>query len=176
MSKKRQTSSRRKKSRDGELKSGMGRGALLYLAVPAVVIIAVVVGISSLTGGSAAAPVVDNDDAVLPVFIRQAPLKVREAYAYAVQNPDALQYVPCYCGCGEPFGHESVHDCFVHPDSMPGGPVVYDSHGANCGICVETVLSTKEMLSRGSSLEEVRRFVDARFGDIAPGTNTAPVP
>ncbi len=42
----------------------------------------------------------------MPGSIQQAPTSVREAYQFAVANPDALRNVPCYCGCGAA-GHTS---------------------------------------------------------------------
>ena len=53
--------------------------------------------------------------------------EAKEAYAYALERPDVLQHMPCYCGCaGE--GHTSNLSCFVRPGS--GGGVSLDPHGA----------------------------------------------
>ncbi len=63
----------------------------------------------------------------LPAWIAQSNDRVREAYEFAVERPDVLPYVPCYCGCGG-IGHVSNQDCFVaaqHPD----GSVEFDRHG-----------------------------------------------
>ncbi len=32
--------------------------------------------------------------------ILKQPLTVREAYQFALANPDVLSKIPCYCGCG----------------------------------------------------------------------------
>ena len=42
----------------------------------------------------------------------QAAAEVQEAYRYAVANPDFLQWMPCFCGCGAQ-GHRSNLDCYV---------------------------------------------------------------
>ncbi len=44
-------------------------------------------------------------------FWRAAPA-VQEAYRFALANPQVLEYVPCFCGCGRS-GHLSLKDCYV---------------------------------------------------------------
>jgi hypothetical protein len=65
--------------------------------------------------------------------IRQQPLTVREAYQFALANPDVLSKIPCYCGCGEPHGagnvsHKNVRDCFVREVNVDG-TIVWDDMG-----------------------------------------------
>jgi hypothetical protein len=64
--------------------------------------------------------------------IQKAPVVVREAYQYALANPDILSKIPCYCGCGEGHageqGHSSVKDCFVR-DVKSNGTIVWDDMG-----------------------------------------------
>lgn len=38
---------------------------------------------------------------------------VIEAYQFAVDHPEVLDYIPCYCGCYEVDGHISNTQCFV---------------------------------------------------------------
>ena len=64
----------------------------------------------------------------LPEFVLTAPAPVREAYAYALGHPEVLQYIPCYCGCGNK-GHTSNQDCFID-QRLPAGRVVYDPMGS----------------------------------------------
>jgi hypothetical protein len=49
-----------------------------------------------------------------PAAMTEAPPEVQEAYVFAAQHPEVLEYMPCYCGCGvnEPF-HKSNYECFV---------------------------------------------------------------
>ena len=63
---------------------------------------------------------------VLPTHIHNAPTRVREAYQFAVANPDALKNVPCYCGCGA-IGHTSNYACYVK-EAKPDGTFVFDDH------------------------------------------------
>ena len=45
---------------------------------------------------------------------------MRQAYVFAARNPDVLEYVPCYCGCGNSDGHQSNVDCFVESRAPNG--------------------------------------------------------
>jgi hypothetical protein len=51
--------------------------------------------------------------------------EIQEAYRYAVGNPDVLQYMPCFCGCGETSGHTSNKDCYIE-EFRSNGSVVLD--------------------------------------------------
>lgn len=103
-----------------------------------------------------------------PAFARgHAPTE--EAYAYALFHPEAVAWMPCYCGCGA-MGHESNRDCFLKP--ADGGPTRFEEHGSYCDVCVETALLTKRLVGEGKSLLEIRQAVDRTFGDRAPGTPT----
>ena len=36
-----------------------------------------------------------------PLLFWQSDASTQKAYRYAIENRDALKYIPCYCGCGE---------------------------------------------------------------------------
>lgn len=44
-----------------------------------------------------------------------APKNAAKAYQFAVDRPDLLSQVPCYCGCGQEVGvkHTSNLGCFI---------------------------------------------------------------
>ena len=58
--------------------------------------------------------------------IQQAPVIVQDAYRFALANPDLLQEIPCYCGCGG-VGHTSNYACYVG-SIQPDGSVEFDDH------------------------------------------------
>ena len=58
--------------------------------------------------------------------LRQLPSQVQEAYRFALANPDVLEVIPCYCGCGG-VGHENNRMCYIQSESADGR-VVFDSH------------------------------------------------
>src|SRR5699024_846352 len=96
-----------------------------------------------------------------------------DAYIYAVdtRNEDFLEYLPCYCSCHqEPFEHNSVKDCFLNKDLTTDEQFAYDPHGANCGICIDTVLDTKRLKSEGKSLTEIRDYIDENYSHFAEPT------
>ncbi|CAM3823698.1 Lipoprotein [Mesobacillus thioparans] len=52
---------------------------------------------------------------------------ILEAYQFAVEHPEVLNYMPCYCGCYEEDGHTSNTNCFV--DSVKGDVANLDTMG-----------------------------------------------
>ena len=61
----------------------------------------------------------------LPVFADRGDLP--RLYAFAVENPDTLAWMPCTCGCGS-LGHASNRACYVK-DETPSG-VTFTSRAA----------------------------------------------
>jgi hypothetical protein len=65
-------------------------------------------------------------ESALPEFVRDAPQQVKEAYRFAIANPDILEVLPCYCGCRD-VGHMNNLDCYIH-DAGAGGQILFDNH------------------------------------------------
>lgn len=102
----------------------------------------------------------------LPSEVRQAPETVREAYQFAGANPEVLQAIPCYCGCGA-MGHTSNYACYVS-EAGPAGEIRYDTHALGCSICVDITQDTMRMLRRGASVSEIRAYVDDTYSAFGP--------
>ena len=65
-------------------------------------------------------------ESALPDFVHDAPPQVKEAYRFAIANPDVLSAFPCYCGCGA-VGHQNNLQCYikeVHND----GSIQFENH------------------------------------------------
>jgi hypothetical protein len=62
----------------------------------------------------------------LPVFAVSA--DHQRLYRFAVDRPEVLRYMPCFCGCGR-FGHQDNRHCYVKADHGDG-TVTYTSHAA----------------------------------------------
>jgi hypothetical protein len=149
----------------------------------AVAVLVVLVGLGAiflLAGGSGsdgpetAAPAStmdDQNDGTLPQYVMAASEDVRMAYQYAMDRPDVMMWMPCYCGCGEHSGHKSAKNCFIKESSTPGNPQ-FDEHGASCAMCVGIALDAKTMTEEGRSLAEIRAYIDQEYGAIGPGTDT----
>ena len=102
----------------------------------------------------------------LPAQVKSLSVTVKEAYQFAVANPDILQQVPCYCGCGS-VGHTSNYSCYVQ-QVKPSGEVVYDFHGAGCSICVDITQDVMKMTGQGKSAQEIRTAIDETFSQYGP--------
>ena len=96
--------------------------------------------------------------------------RTEEAYRYAMEHPLVVQWMPCYCGCGA-MGHGSNLDCYFEPSA--GGSIVFEEHASYCGVCVDITLRTKQLATSGAALASIRTAIDAEFGGVGPGTDTA---
>ena len=139
---------------------GMVVGMLVVAAVVASC------GASGAAGANAApqlAPIAD-----MPQQVQQASVVVREAYQFAVANPDVMQQVPCYCGCGA-MGHTSNYSCYVQGTDADG-TVHFDSHALGCTLCVDITHDTMRMSGQGKSVAEIRAYVDQQYSRFGPPT------
>lgn len=91
------------------------------------------------------------------------------AYHYAIEHPEVVAWMPCYCGC-DAMEHRNNLDCYLKANGAG-----FEEHASFCEICVQITLKAKNLVGQGTSLREVRAIVDATWGRTAPGTDT-PVP
>lgn len=106
-----------------------------------------------------------------PGFIENAAAGTQAGYAYALQHPDILRYIPCYCGCAGA-GHKSNLDCYITAHAA-GSPIVFDEHASYCDVCIRITEMAKQRTAQGQSLSLVRQAVDQTFGGGGtPGTPT----
>ncbi len=113
---------RRARGRQSAARSGriwmVWAGAAAFVAVVAVVAV--------VWGGPSGADI--ETDIALPDWVREKSRSVQAAYVYAVERPDVLSWMPCYCGCGDSVGHLHNEDCFVG-QRLPDGRIAFDNHG-----------------------------------------------
>lgn len=111
----------------------------------------------------------------LPGFLDDQSEPVRLAYRAAAVVRGTLQWIPCYCGCGDSAGHRSNLDCFIH-EVKSDGSVVWDDHGTRCGVCVDIALVSAQMKSEGRPDAEIREAIDAAYrnGYAAPTDTSFP--
>lgn len=95
-------------------------GILITLLLSALAIVV------SACGGSSDKEITLAPESALPVFVRNAPPQVKEAYRFAIANPDVLSAFPCYCGCGA-MGHENNLDCYVK-EIRSDGSIEFENH------------------------------------------------
>ncbi len=101
----------------------------------------------------------------MPAEVQSAPVTVQEAYQFAGANPDIMENIPCYCGCGN-IGHTSNYACYVsHVDK---GKIAFDNHALGCSICVDITQDVMRMLREGKSLPEARVYIDVTYSKYGP--------
>src|SRR5581483_6556949 len=102
-----------------------------YLAIGAVVIAVLAgsliwLGQRSASSATSAAALASVPPEIAQAIQRLDP-EAREAYTFALERPDVLSAVPCYCGCMS-VGHTSNLACFVK--RTPDGKSALDNHGS----------------------------------------------
>jgi hypothetical protein len=102
----------------------------------------------------------------LPSAAQKAPTRVREAYQFAVANPDLLQHIPCYCGCGA-MGHTSNYSCYVK-ESKADGTTVFDEHALGCSLCVDISQDVMRLKREGKSPGDIRAFIVSTYSQFGP--------
>jgi hypothetical protein len=110
-------------------------------------------------------PMASMDD--MPTDVQSAPITVQQAYQFAVANPDVLQQLPCYCGCG-PIGHTSNYACYVAEQNSDGTAKTFDNHALGCSICVDITQDAMRLLKDGKSVPEIRTYVDQSYAKYGP--------
>ena len=102
----------------------------------------------------------------MPLEVQSAPVTVKQAYQFAVANPDILSQLPCYCGCGG-MGHTSNYSCYVAGEDE-SGDLKFDGHALGCSICVDITQDAMRMLDEGKSTTEIREYVDQTYSRFGP--------
>ncbi|MBI4670909.1 MAG: hypothetical protein HY741_04465 [Chloroflexi bacterium] len=98
--------------------------------------------------------------------MQQAPQTVREAYQFAVANPEPLKNVPCFCGCGA-MGHTSNYDCYIK-DAPTNGKIVFDDHALGCSICVDITQDVMRMTRDGRAPPQIRQTLLNTYSQFGP--------
>jgi len=121
-------SSKSKKGREPRHRAGrrQRRGLnLLYVLIPVALVL---LGAGAwLLANPASAPRT-SEAPQFPAWLRDMGTKVQQAYTQAVAHREELQYIPCYCGCGN-VGHRAVVDCHI-ANVAADGSITYDSHAS----------------------------------------------
>ncbi|MDI3256468.1 MAG: PCYCGC motif-containing (lipo)protein [Kyrpidia sp.] len=110
----------------------------------------------------------------LPDYVTSRPAEVQDLYRLAYAHPDALRYMPCYCGCVNE-GHQSDLDCFVRGINADGS-VRWDPMGQGCGICLNIARDAVAMQKDGKSLQQIRTYIEQTYSRFGPATRTPSPP
>ena len=96
------------------------------LSVIILLAVAVVTGACSGSTGSNGVDLTLAPESALPDFVRDAAPQVKEAYRFAIANPDVLSAFPCYCGCGA-MGHQNNLQCYIK-EVKADGSIEFENH------------------------------------------------
>jgi len=179
----RQSSSMRKP----EARKGSGLNTLLAILTPMILVLLIggyLLGLAGpgagmpptmtpkSSGSSGAAGGAATQNVSLPNYVKGP--NMTAAYQFAVDRPDVLAYVPCYCGCGAHSGHKSNENCFLKDvqTGQTNGKLAFDEHGANCDMCINLANDAQRMTAEGKSLKEIRQYVEGKYGGSGPATDT----
>ena len=146
-----------------------------FIALTLFFLLALVVSLSACNNSTeATSPEIKlAPESALPDFARNAPPQVKEAYRFAIANPDTLQKLPCYCGCGA-LGHQSNYNCYIK-GANANGVMQFDNHATGCTICVDITHDVMRLQGEGKALKDIRAYIDTTYSQYGPPTNTAPV-
>lgn len=111
----------------------------------------------------------------LPAFLNGQSQEIRLVYQLAGQVHDTLDWIPCYCGCGQSAGHKSNRDCFIR-EVKADGTVVWDDHATRCGVCLQIAAQTAQMKVQGKSAKEIRSFIDEKYKQGYAAPTKTPMP
>ncbi len=103
---------------------------------------------------------------MMPDDVKSAPAVTQQAYQFAVANPDIMQHIPCYCGCGA-MGHTSNYSCYVESVDA-AGKVKFDGHALGCSICVDITQDTMRLTKEGQSPQDIKAYVDKTYSQYGP--------
>lgn len=112
---------------------------------------------------------------VLPSFLDDKPEDMRLVYQVAGQATDIIEWMPCYCGCGESAGHGSNKNCFID-EIREDGTVVWDDHSTRCQVCLDTAVESVMMTQEGKSLKEIRNIIDETYDKGFAEPTDTPMP
>lgn len=112
------------------------------------------------------------DMSTMPAEVQAAPAVVQQAYQFAIANPDVVEQLPCYCGCGK-VGHKSNYACYVSGTDATRG-IQFDSHALGCSICVDITLDAMRLTREGKDIQHIRAYVDETYAQFGPSNMAAP--
>ncbi|MEK4229908.1 PCYCGC motif-containing (lipo)protein [Solibacillus sp. FSL H8-0538] len=109
---------------------------------------------------------------ILPSFLDDKNETIRLSYQVAANYSDVLEWVPCYCGCGDSVGHRNNLNCFIQ-ERHADGTITWDDHGTRCNVCIEIAIQAAQMSKDGVELKDIREKIDSMYKEgYATPTNT----
>ena len=131
---------------------------------PALIVVLLAASLSACSSNNANnMPMASLDQ--MSAEVQSALVTVRQAYQFAVANPDVMKHIPCYCGC-ESIGHTSNYSCYVNSDGS------FDNHALGCSLCVDITQDAMRLTKEGKTIPQIKAYVDAAYSKY--GTSNMP--
>lgn len=111
----------------------------------------------------------------LPTFLNEYSENIQIIYQAAGKSMELLQWIPCYCGCGDHAGHRSSLNCFVKQVNQ-NSSVVWDDHGTRCNVCLEIAAEAIKMKQDGKTVKEIRQYIDEKYKEGYANPTDTPMP
>lgn len=111
----------------------------------------------------------------LPTFLNEYSENIQIIYQAAGKSMELLQWIPCYCGCGDHAGHRSSLNCFVKQVNQ-NGSVVWDDHGTRCNVCLQIAAEAIKMKQDGKTVKEIRQYIDEKYKEGYANPTDTPMP
>ncbi|MBI5599356.1 MAG: hypothetical protein HY890_06425 [Deltaproteobacteria bacterium] len=77
--------------------------------------------------------------------------KVARTYEIAMEIPEILDSLHCYCECKKHLGHKSLLTCYVN------------AHASDCDLCMDEALMADRLHKDGKDVVAIRKAVDKSF-------------
>lgn len=136
---------------------------LLFLAVSS----SIGYGVWSRSARSGEPPMTSGPLAHLPDYVQKAAPEVQAAYQFAIDNPETLKQIPCYCGCAKTLGHKHNLACYITAFKPDGSVAQFSDHAVYCTVCLDITQVVMQMVKEGKAIQEIQHTIDKRYGQPA---------
>jgi hypothetical protein len=111
----------------------------------------------------------------MPSFLKDVDPQIVKIYQAVGHNHQVVEYMACYCGCGESVGHKNNRNCFIQ-EVKPDGKIVWNSHAITCANCLNIAAESIVMKQEGKSLLDIRKYIDNKYKEGYAKPTPTPMP
>ena len=141
------------------------RTAIPFILLLLPLVMSLLTGCSTASASSSGGLNMASNDG-MPQGVKSASTDVQQAYRYAVDNPEVLKRIPCYCGCID-LGHTSNYACYVASEETDG-KINYNDHALGCSICVDITQDVMRLSKLGKSINDIKVYIDQTYSQYGP--------
>ncbi len=103
----------------------------------------------------------------LPDYVQKATPEVQAAYQFAIDNPEILKQIPCYCGCAKTLGHKHNLACYITAYKPDGSVAQFTDHAVYCTVCLDITQTVMTMVKDGKAIPEIQQTINKRYAQPA---------